>query len=141
MRVLHIFHAIIFCHAKISSFGSYLRSRSTGILLNDEMDDFSAPNITNYFDVPPSPNNYIQPGKRPMSSMCPSIIIDGNGNVVMSIGAAGGTKITTSVALIIARHLWFKMPLQAAVDEARFHHQLFPMSITFENGYNSVSTV
>lgn len=105
------------------------------------MDDFSSPNITNGFDIPPSPANYIEPGKRPLSSMAPTIIVDEDGDVVLVIGGAGGSKITTSVALVILRYLFFGEDLERAMDEKRLHHQLFPMTVQYESGYDEVGTM
>ncbi|XP_036344013.1 scoloptoxin SSD20-like, partial [Rhagoletis pomonella] len=114
------------------SFGAKVRSRQTGIILNDEMDDFSTPGLVNGFGIPASPANYIQPGKRPMSSMCPTIILDHDGNVQMLVGAAGGSKITTSVATSIIKYLIFKDSLSESVNGGRLHHQLAPMQVDFE---------
>ncbi|XP_016039938.2 glutathione hydrolase 1 proenzyme [Drosophila simulans] len=121
-------------------FGSKVASTQTGIILNDEMDDFSTPGVINGFGVPASPANYIYPGKRPMSSMSPCIIVDQDGNVRLLVGAAGGTRITSSVAAVIMKYLLRKESLTAAVNNGRLHHQLAPMRVSYEHEVDSSVT-
>ena len=70
------------------------------------MDDFSTPGTTNSFGVPASPANYIEPGKMPMSSMNPALVVDANDNAVLASGASGGTRITTATAWVSILHLY-----------------------------------
>ncbi|XP_031638996.1 glutathione hydrolase 1 proenzyme-like [Contarinia nasturtii] len=120
-----------------SIFGSKIRSKSTGIILNDEMDDFATPGKKNGFGLEPSMANFITPNKRPLSSMCPVIVIDKNSNAIFIAGSAGGSKIITTVAYIFAKHFWLGESLKDAIYSKRIHHQLLPMEISCEKGFNS----
>ena len=81
-------------------FGSGIMLPSTHIILNDQMDDFSTPNTTNAYGIAPSKENFIEPQKRPQSSMSPIIITDENNNVRVAIGASGGPRIISAVAYV-----------------------------------------
>jgi len=117
-------------------FGAGFASEQTGIIVNNQMSDFSSPNITSFFKVPPSEVNFIKPGKRPLSSMAPTIVANAEtGQVRMVIGSAGGTKISTGIAHAMIRNLWFGETIKEAIDSPRFHHQLFPMEFSFERGF------
>ena len=76
--------------------GSKIIGSETGIIYNNEMGDFSMPGYDSHYGVPPSPANFIAPGKRPLSSMTPVIITDKQGNLKLALGASGGTRITTA---------------------------------------------
>ncbi|XP_055681546.1 glutathione hydrolase 1 proenzyme-like isoform X2 [Lutzomyia longipalpis] len=115
-------------------FGCGNMGNRTGIIFNSGMDDFSSPGLKNYFGLPGSPPNYIRPRKRALSSMSPTIVVGNDGNVKLVIGAAGGTKITTAVAMATMRILWFGQDVKEAVDAPRFHHQLIPMWVDYEYG-------
>ncbi len=111
------------------------------MILNDEMDDFSYPGIVNEFGVPPSRHNFVKPGKRPLSSMSPSVFVDHDGEARLVVGAVGGTKITTAVALTAIRNLWVREDIKAAVDDRRLHHQLAPMRVDYEEGLTRVLNI
>lgn len=113
-------------------FGSKRVSPSTGIVLNNQMDDFSRPNVTNYYGLPPSDRNRIKPGRKPMSSMSPTIILDDKGEVWLAVGGNGGSRITSSIALVAMQMLWFDKNVKEAIDMPRLHHQLFPDYIIHE---------
>lgn len=115
-------------------YGSKFRSPATGLIMNNQMDDFSYPGLVNVYGVPPSENNMVAPGKRPVSSMSPSVVVDREGRVVAVVGASGGTKITTAVAQVLYRVLYLGQGVKEAVDARRLHHQLFPDQVLYETG-------
>ncbi|KAF5277176.1 hypothetical protein FQR65_LT03882 [Abscondita terminalis] len=116
------------------NFGSAFMSSSTGIVLNDEMHDFSIPSECRRSDVPNMSSNFIAPGKRPVSSMAPMIVMDKNQNVVFGIGAAGGVKSTVASALVTLRHLFCGEPIAKAISAKRLLHQLYPSTLIAELG-------
>ncbi len=103
------------------------------------MDDFSTPNTSNNFGIPASPANYIQPGKRPVSSMAPLIILkNDNRRVQQILGGSGGTRITTSIAQVSMLNLWFNENIKKAIDTPRLHSQLLPEEVIAELGFDYV---
>jgi gamma-glutamyltranspeptidase len=117
--------------------GSQLHDPATGIILNDEMDDFSQVNNSNAFRLEPSPYNYIKPFKRPMSSSAPTIVLSPHtGGVELVLGASGGARILTSVLDAIVKYLDWNMNLLNMVEHPRLHHQLLPEKISMEKGYS-----
>ncbi|XP_057310883.1 glutathione hydrolase 1 proenzyme-like isoform X2 [Hydractinia symbiolongicarpus] len=116
------------------AFGAKFRSMKTGIIYNNELADFFL-NST-YGDKYPTPvYNAPGAGRRPLSSTCPSILVDKDGNVVMVVGGSGGTRITLSTAWVIIKKLMFSYNLTSAVEDARPQHAFFPEYIRNEKGY------
>ncbi|KAI6190066.1 hypothetical protein M3Y97_00076500 [Aphelenchoides bicaudatus] len=117
-------------------FGALVRSERLGIVFNDQMDDFSLPNQVNYFGFEPSRVNYIEPGKRPLSSMSPLIVYDKKTREVKaSIGAAGGSKICSAVAQTLLHALSFNRTIKEATDFPRIHNQFTPITTSFEKDF------
>lgn len=113
-------------------YGSKLYSEELGFFFNNEMDDFSsAPGIPNMFGLTGSEANSIQPGKRMLSSMTPTIV-EKDGKLSMVVGTPGGSTIITSVTQTILNVYEFGMSMQQAVDASRFHHQWLPDAVFME---------
>ena len=114
-------------------FGAHLVAGKTGIVLNNEMDDFSLqPGVPNAFGLIGNEQNAVAPGKRPLSSMAPTIALDADGKVRAVVGAAGGPTIISSVAQVLLNVVDFKLDAQAAISAPRVHHQWFPDTLVLE---------
>ncbi len=122
-----------------TSYGSKVFVNSRGFLLNNEMDDFSSkPGHPNIYGLIGSKANAIEPEKRMLSSMTPTII-EKNGDLFLIVGTPGGSTIITSVFQTILNVILFNMEIQAAVDTPRFHHQWKPDNIYIEQSLSSHS--
>ncbi|GAD96923.1 gamma-glutamyltranspeptidase [Paecilomyces variotii No. 5] len=121
-------------------FGSQLMVPETGIIMNNEMDDFSVPGKSNAFGYVPSPANYIRPGKRPLSSITPAIATHSDGSLFFIVGAAGGSRIITATVQNLIHGLDEKLSAHEALAKPRLHDQLIPNQVTFEYSYDN-STV
>ncbi|GAB7358271.1 hypothetical protein MBLNU230_g0421t1 [Neophaeotheca triangularis] len=121
-------------------FGSKLMIPETGVIMNNEMNDFSIPGASNAFGYIPSPANYIRPGKRPLSSISPTIVETSSGKLYYAVAAAGGSRIITSVLQNLWNVLDRNMTAKEALAAPRLHDQLVPNRATFEWAYDN-STV
>jgi gamma-glutamyltranspeptidase/glutathione hydrolase len=116
-------------------YGAGITVPGTGLLLNNEMDDFATvPGSPNGFGLVQGEPNAVAPGKRMLSSMSPSIVLDASGRVVLVLGAAGGPTITTSVFLELAAVADHGLDIATAVSAPRFHEQGLPDIVMHEKG-------
>jgi len=116
-------------------FGSLQADPATGLVMNDEMDDFTArPGVPNAFGLVQGANNAPAPGKRPLSSMSPTLVTDAEGRVVLAAGAAGGPRIITATLQTILGVVDRGWPVQEALAAPRLHHQWLPEPTWVEPG-------
>ena len=127
-------NAVAVTYTLNGGFGNGITVPGLGFLLNNEMDDFSAkPGTANMFGLVQGEANAIAPGKRPLSSMTPTIVLK-DGKLFMTAGAPGGSRISTAVAQVILNVIDFGMSVQDAVDAPRVHHQWQPDKLSLERG-------
>jgi gamma-glutamyltranspeptidase / glutathione hydrolase len=127
-------NAVAVTYTLNGGYGNGITVPGLGFLLNNEMDDFSAkPGTANMFGLVQGETNAIAPGKRPLSSMTPTIVLK-DGKLFMTAGAPGGSRISTAVAQVILNVIDFGMNVQDAVDAPRVHHQWQPDTLSLERG-------
>jgi gamma-glutamyltranspeptidase/glutathione hydrolase len=117
-----------------TSFGSLVYSPVLGFMLNNEMDDFSSPSGANVYGLQQSDKNLPEPGKRPLSSMSPTIV-ERDGVPVLALGASGGPRIISSVVQVLLALLWFGDEPVEALQRSRVHHQWLPDRVYVEEVY------
>ncbi|KAF7591309.1 hypothetical protein BBP40_001685 [Aspergillus hancockii] len=120
-------------------FGSKVMVPETGIIMNNEMDDFSTPGSSNAFGYIPSEANFIRPGKRPLSSITPTIVTHQNGSVFFVAGSAGGSRIITATVQNIIHAVDEGLSAAEALARPRLHDQLVPNQVRFEYAYDNAT--
>ena len=127
-------NAVAVTYTLNGGYGSGVTVPGLGFLLNNEMDDFSAkPGSENMYHLIQGEANAIQPGKRPLSAMTPTLLLR-DGKLFMALGAPGGARIINGVLQVILNVVDFHMNVQDAVDWPRFHHQWMPDQLYLEKG-------
>ena len=116
-----------------NSYGSAAVAKGTGILLNDEMDDFAAkPGTPNMYGLIQGERNAVAPQKRPLSAMTPTIVLRKDGSLWFTVGRPGGPTIINTVFCVITNVVDHGMNIQQAIDFPRIHHQWLPDELVFE---------
>lgn len=114
-------------------FGSKVVSNKYGIALNNEMDDFTThPGESNSFQLTQGNSNFVEPGKRPLSSMSPTLV-EKNGKITMALGAPGGPRIITGVMQTLYRSIVNKYNMEEAIHAPRVHHQFLPNTLFMDD--------
>jgi gamma-glutamyltranspeptidase/glutathione hydrolase len=127
-------NAVAVTYTLNNGYGNGVTVPGLGFLLNDEMDDFAAkPGTPNLFGLVQGEANAIQPGKRPLSSMTPTMVLRG-GKLYLMLGAPGGSRIITAVLEVMLNVIDFGMNIQDAIDAPRIHHQWKPDRLDIEKG-------
>ena len=129
-------NAVAVTYTLNGGYGSGVTVPGTGVLMNNEMDDFSVkPGEANMFGLVQGEKNAIAPGKRPLSSMTPTIVLK-DSKPFLVVGAPGGSRIITAVMQVILNVIDFGMNVQEAIDAPRFHHQWKPDRLELEKGFS-----
>ncbi|MDT8436490.1 MAG: gamma-glutamyltransferase family protein, partial [Gemmatimonadota bacterium] len=135
-------HAVAVTTTLNGGFGSGVTVRGAGFLLNNEMDDFTAkPGVPNLYGLVQGEANAIAPGKRMLSAMTPTVLVNPRGRTELVTGTPGGSTIITSIFQIVTNHVDFGLPVRTSVVAPRFHHQGLPDEIRYERGGLDAETV
>lgn len=123
-----------------TTFGTGILVPGAGFLLNNELDDFSLkPGVPNAYGLVGQAANQIEGGKRPLSSMTPTVILDGSDRVRMVVGSPGGPRIISAVLQVVLRHLWHAQPIGEAIEAPRIHQQWRPIATRIEPGWDAAT--